>query len=265
MNNLEQAFSDTERAAASTQKSATALVKLAKQLEKAAKEGNIAAIKRLQGRFNADIGVLRQEVANALATWPFSQEDEERYLGGEYATELRQAAKEKGLSIQERDGRLISHPSIVRVLPGDRAVRIDKKKISTIRPSYLAGLLLENQKKPARYQSARFLEALYTVYSDIVKEGSSNRMLKGGSHVVPLDRIYRLQTSLPGASREYDRTDFARDLYVLDSTGPKCTSKGAIVDFPSSTGARGSRGLFSFVGPDGRDVTYYGIRFTEEG
>ena len=43
---------------------------------------------------------------------------------------------------------------------------------------------------------------------------------------MPLDRIYRLFTSLPGSSREYDRTDFARDLYILDTNGPKRTKQG---------------------------------------
>ena len=263
MESFERAFSDTERAAASTQKSAAALAKLAKQLEKAAKEGNIGTIKRLQGRVNADLNTLRQEVANAVETWPFTEEDEEQYLNEQYATELRQAAEEKGLSIHERDGRLISHPSIVRILPGDRAVRIDRKKVSTIRPSHLVDVLLENQKKPARYESARFLEALYDVYSDIVKEGSSNRMLKGVGRVITLDRIYKLFTSLPGSNREYDRTDFARDLYFLQTEGPKHTRRGAAVYFPSSTGTRSSRGLFTFVGPDGQDIQYYGVRFAE--
>ena len=81
---------------------------------------------------------------------------------------------------------------------------------------------------------------------------------------MPLDRIYRLLTSLPGINREYDRTDFARDLYNLDSSGLRRTRSGASVSFPASTGTRRPRGLFSFVGPDGRDVEYYGVRFTEE-
>ena len=175
MDSFEQAFSDTERAAISTQKSATALVTLAKQLQKAAKEGNIAEIKRLQNRFNAE--------------------------------------KKPGLT---------------------------------------------------QSQNRAFLESLYSVYSDIVREDNSGtgRMdFKGSGRVVPLDRIYRLSTSLPGISIEYDRTEFARRLYFLDSNGPKQTRRGAIVDFSSSTGTRSSKGLFSFVGPDGQDVTYYGIRF----
>ena len=263
MESFELAFSDTERAATSTLQSATDLVKLAKQLQKASKEGNIAAIKRVQNKFNADLDALRQAVANAVQSWPFQDAEEEQYLNSQYAAELRSMASKLGLEIHERDGRLISHPSMVRILPSDRAVRIDKKQISTIRPSHLAGLLLDNQKKRSRYQSGAFLESLYRVYSDIVREESPDRLMKAGGRVVPLDRIYRLLTSLPGSSREYDRTDFARDLYNLDSSELKKTRSGAIVSFHASTATRSTRGLFSFVGPDGQDVQYYGVRFTE--
>ncbi len=221
------------------------------------------SMRQTQNRFNTDLDALRQEVANAVETWPFRDEDEEQYLNNQYAAELRRVASERGLEIHERDGRLISHPSMVRILAGDRAVRIDRKKTSTIRPSYLAELLLVNQKKPGRYQSGAFLESLYNVYSDIVKEESSDRLVKGGGRVVPLDRMYRLLTSLPGINREYNHTDFARDLYDLDSSDLKRTKSGATVSFPASTGPFSPRGLFSFVDPDGRDVEYYGIRFTE--
>ena len=265
MDSFEQAFSDTEKAAASMLNSAGDLIKLAKQLQKASRDGNIAVMKRIQGRLDAVLGSLGQTVDNAVRSWPFQDDDEEQYLRDGYTAELRSIASERGLKIRERDTRLISHPSIVRILPGERAVRIDKKKVSAIRPSHLADLLLKNQKKPGRYQSGAFLESLYNVYSDIANEAFPDRLVKGAGRVVPLDRIYRLFTSLPGSSREYDRTDFARDLYILDTNGPKRTKRGLAVSFPSSTGTRRSKGLFSFVGPDGRDVEYYGLRFSEDG
>lgn len=267
MDSFEQAFSDMERAAAATVASAGDLIRLAKQLQKASKEGNIAAMKRVQGRLDAASKSLDQTVANAMQFWPFQEDEEEQYLREGYSAELRRVSRERELEIHERDDRLISHPSIVRILPGERAVRIDKKRISSIRPSYLTDVLLKNQQKPGRYQSGAFLDALYNVYSDIVREELSDRnhLVKTDGRVVPLDRIYRLFTSLPGSHREYDRTDFARDLYILDTNGPKRTKQGAAVSFPSSTGTRRSKGLFSFVGPDGRDVEYYGLRFTKGG
>jgi hypothetical protein len=266
MDNFEQGFRDAERAADSTLKSATDLVKLARQLQKAAKDGNIAAVKRTQSRLDDALGNLRQAVVNAVESWPFDDGEEEQYLKDSYTTELRRAASEQGLEIHERDGQLISYPSIVRILPGERAVRIDRKKVSTIRPSYLTGILLQNQEKPGRYPAGRFLEALYQVYSELAKEDSSDRLMKGGpGRVVPLARIYRLFTSMPGSGRDYTPMDFARDLYQLETSGVTKTKSGATVSFHAAAATRGTKGVFTFIGPKGQDVQYYGVRFTKVG
>ncbi len=268
MTDLEQAFDDVEQAAAATLDTAAGLIKQARGLQKAAREGNVARLKRARTDLDASLSDLMQAVANAVESWAFADdEQEERYIEERYSGEFRSVAAEKGLEMHERDGRLISHPSIVRLLPRDRAVRIDGRKVSTIRPSYLADLLLKNQKKGSRHRSDAFLESLYAVYSDIVQGESSGRLMPDDwQRVVPLARIYRLLVSLPGAGRDYDRTDFARDLYRLQADGPTRTRKGADVSFPASSGTRqAKRDLFTFVGPDGQDVVYYGIRFTKGG
>ncbi len=257
MTSFERACQDTETAAASTLKAATDLAKLARTLQKAAREGNVSAIKRNAERLDGALDALRQEVANAVAAWPFEEGGEADYLRERYAVELRSVAAEKGLAIHERDGRLIAYPSIVRIFPGDHAIGIDKKKVSTLRPSYLAEILVHNQKKRPRFRSDMFLEALYKVYRQFAEPAG---LLK--EPVMPLARIYEIFTSLPGSGREYDKTEFARSLYFLESDGPGHTRSGARVSFPSSTGTRSARGTFPFVGPDGQVITYYGIRFS---
>ena len=263
MDSFERAFNDMEATAASTLKSATDLAKLARALQKAAQDGNINAIKRVCSRLDPALGSLRQEVANATETWPFTDEEEENYLKEHYANELYHAAKEKKLSIHERDGRLISYPSIAQILPGDRAVKIDRKKVSTLRPSRLVEFLIERQKKPPRFKSDAFLEALHSMYLLISREQSSTHLINDGyGPVVPLVEVYKAFTSLPGSKREYDNVDFARDIYSLEANGPSHTKKGARVSFPSSTGAKKARGTFQFIGPDDQLITYYGIQFS---
>ena len=267
MTTFEQAFSDTERAADSALKSAGAVNRHARALARAAKAGNIAAVKRAQADLDEAMKALRQEVDNANSVWPFQEDEEERYLQDGYADELIAAAQDAGLDIYKQDAALISYPSIVRILPGDRAIRIDRKLERGIRPSHLAETLLKNQRKRSGFSPARFLESLYAVYSDIVSESESNKGMIGlSSRTVRLARIYRLLTALPGVSREYGRNDFARDLYAIETEGPRVTRRGYRVDFPSSTGTRGPRAtdLFEFIDPDGQRITYYGIRFREE-
>ena len=265
MISLEQVFGDTERAAESALKAAKELGSQAKALEKAAKNGNIAAIKRAQGKLADTLSSLQQEVQNAASSWPFTDEQVEQYLSDRYTDELQNAAAGVGLRIYERDGNLISYPSIVRVLPREKSVMVDRKRNSAIRPSHLAEQLLRNQTKTSGFSSARFLESLYTVYSGILSREDSGRLVNCDSIVVPLMKIYKLITALPGAGGEYDRSDFARDLYMLDAEGPRQTRRGATVSFPSSTGTRRrSSDLFTFVGPEGQSVEYYGLRFSED-
>ena len=264
MDTFEQAFSDTERAAEATLRMAANLSSQLKALQKAAQRGNIAAIKRAQGSIEAALTHLSQEVKNASSAWPYQDDEVKQDLETRYLDELRQQAQSKGLQAHERDGLLIAHPSIVRVLPGERAVRVDRKQTSDIRPSHLAGLLLANQRKPVRHQSA-FLEALYDVYSDLLREASPERLVKGGAPVVPLETIYRRLTYLPGSSREFDRGDFARAVYTLDADADKRTKSGATVEFSPAERERSPRGVFAFIGRDGQVIRYYGIRFTEAG
>ena len=264
MVSFEQACSDTERAAEAARKSAGSVVSQARALAKAARTGNIASIRRCQEKLNEALEALQQEVSNAASCWPFSEEEEQELFGSQFADTVKYVATAKGLKIHERDGVLISYPSIVRILPADCAVRIDRKKVSTVRPSYLVDLLLANQKKSSGFSSQRFLESLYTVYADVIREASSDVLPASGGRVVPLARIYKLMTALPGSAREYDRSDFARDLYILESSGPRRTRNGALVSFPASTGARRrSSDLFSFIGPNGDNAEYYGIRFSK--
>ena len=255
----EQAFDNAERAADSTLRAAQALVSETKKMQKAAQVGNIAGIKRSQSALDAALAGVRQAVAEAANAWPFAEDDEERHLESSYTGELSRTARECGLEIHERDGQLISHPSIVRLLPGARAVRVDRKKVSNIRPSHLARLLLDNQKKRSSYNSAGFLESLYKVYSELVREQPPRGEAQGQGPMVKLARIYDLFVVRPGSKREYDKTDFARDLYILQEHGPRQTRTGATVSFHTTRSPS-----FMFVGPDGQVVSYYGIRFTED-
>lgn len=261
---LEQACEDTQQAADAVLAAAKDLIKVARQLHKSASEGTIAGIKRAQGRLDEAEGSLRHAITGAKS-WPFRDDEEERHLNDGYAAEIRLAADRRGMSIREQDGRLISYPHVVRVLPAKRAVRIDRKQVTAIRPSHLVDLLHKGQQKDSGHRSPAFLEALYRVYSEIVGKEPPDQLIKGDRPVVRLALIYRLFTSLPGAQRDYTTTDFARDLYLLDAGGPRHTRNGAVVSFPSSTGARASRDTFPFVGRDGQEVRYYGIKFTEAG
>ncbi len=261
---FEQAFDYVERAASSALDATKELQKQLRQLQKSSREGNVATLKRAQARLLEASTELTRTVESAAGSWPFDDESEVRYLDDGYAAELQRVASGHDLDIHERDGQLICHPSTIRILAGDRAVRIDRKKVSTIRPSHLVELLRKNQNRPPRSRPEPFLKALHDVYIALVPNPPRGTTAPASGPVIPLDRIYNLFTSLPGTARDYTRTDFARDIYQLETAGVITTRAGASVSFPASAGTRSAKGLFTFVGPDGREVKYYGIRFARQ-
>ena len=263
MDSIEEAFGQAEEAAGAALKAASTVVSRARAMAKAARTGHIAGIRKAQADLARELEALGREVEGAVGAWPLTDEGERDYLADGYAKELRAAATDAGVTTFERDGYLVAWPSLVRVLPGDRAVRVDRKRVPTIRPTYLAALLLARQGKSSGFPPARFLETLSAVYEELLRE--ERRQLHGGpGPVIPLARIYRLVTALPGAARDYDRSDFARDIYTLDLEGPRHTRRGRTVSFPASTGTRRrSTDLFAFIGPNGESHEYYGIKFSD--
>ena len=264
MDNLEQAFEGTEETATALLKTAQAMATQAKRLQKASKDGNIANLKKIHANLDRVLDDLEAAVATAQDSWPYSDDEVVRYLDEAYVEELFGVAEDHDLAIHERDGQLIAYPSIVSITTNDHSVRIDRKKAPGVRPSGLVALLIKNQKKKPRFRSSAFLRALYGVYQELTRESGSRTLItRETGRVVPLDLVYRMFTSMPGASRDYTRTDFARDIFELERSGEKVTRTGFEVFFPSSTGTRSGKGVFSFIGPDGSEASYYGMRFDQ--
>jgi hypothetical protein len=249
---FERGFADVERGGAAAEQASKGLLAAAKQMHKAALEGDIARMRRASERLEAALDLARQEVANARSAWPYSPGAEEEYLRDEYEQELLDAAKAAGLRIDRLDERLVSFPSVIRIAPTERAVRIDRKKVSSIRPGRLVSILKTNQTKGPRFAPEKFLETLFRAYQLVTGKDGMGR-------TVPLSRIYEALTLLPGAASEYDRSDFGRDMFLLDRSGRRETKSGARLALPST-----GRSVFvSFVSPEGETVSYYGISFSE--
>ena len=252
---FEDALADTERAAHAAGKATGLLAAAVRQLQRAASEGDLRKMRNTSERLAAILDSTRQEVLNARSAWPLSAEGEESYLRESYLEEFLDAAKAGGLAIQRRDEGLVAFPSILRILPSERAVRINRKKVQAVRPSHVVKRLKAIQARKPKASPEQFLEVLHRAY----------RFFTGHEYgkTVALSGIYDALTLLPGSAASYDQTDFVRDLFLLDRSGAVRTKSGAVCSLPASTGTKGAKGKLSFAGPDGEAVTYYGIRFSE--
>ncbi|MFN0107171.1 MAG: hypothetical protein ACKV2U_34375 [Bryobacteraceae bacterium] len=252
---FEQGFAETERAASAAGKVTGALAGAVKQLARAASEGDLSKIRKASERLATIIESTRQEVLNARSAWPFSPEEEESYLRDFYAGELIDVAKAESFQIQRLDEGLVVFPSIVRILPSEGVVKINRKKVAAVRPSHLVKTLRDIQSRKPKGTPEAILEVLHRAY----------RLIVGTEYgkTVTLVRIYDALTLLPGSTANYDQTDFVRDLFLLDRSGVTRTKSGATYSLPASTGTKGAKATYSFVAPDGETVSYYGIRFSE--
>jgi hypothetical protein len=257
---LEQALAKTETEAEAACKAATAALRSLKKFRAAAQTGNLRDLQKTVEVAGLAIAELGQQFAQVTAGWNF---DEETYLSnGAFVAEVLAAAAQAGVRLYERDDRLYCYPSLIRVLPNDRAVVIDKTRERRLRPSVLVRHLQELQNKPVRFRSEAFLESLYDAYSTAVKTRGKER--RETSAIVPLVEIYNLLTLLPGQAKEYARPEFARDIYLLDQSGVTTVRNGAAVSFHAARGNEPASKVIPIVTKDGQAKTYYGISFTSE-
>lgn len=250
---FEFALAATQASAEGALKSATGVTRELRKARAAATGGQVRELRRALDAAAQLANELVDAVQEARAAHDF---DEAAYLAsGGYAKELLAAAAERGLSMYEEDERLLCYPSIVRVLPADAAVDIDRRRERRIRPSELIALLAARQQRPPKFRHDQFLESLARGYDLVVA-----RTGKRPSAIVRLVDIWAVLTLLPGQAKEYTRPEFARDLYLLDRNGARQAKDGRVLRFHASSGTR-SAGVLTTVAQSGQRQTYWGVSF----
>lgn len=254
---LEKALAKTEADADAACKAATVVVNSLKKFRTASQTGNLRELRKTIEAAGQAITALRQQFANAKEDWTF---DEEAYLSNKaFTSEILEAAGQIGLKIFEQDDRLYCYPFLIRILPGERSILIDKARERRLRPSVLVKHLMDLQSKPSRFKPEAFLESLFSAYEIIVAPRGKELINTG--IVIKLRDIYDLLTLLPGQSKEYSTQEFARDIYLLDQSLVTRTKKGLIVAFNFN---RPQAGTITVITQDGDMKKYFGISFANE-
>jgi hypothetical protein len=258
---LEAALARTEAATGRALRAAADLTKSLRRLHSAARVGNLRDLRATVAAIGQDARRAVDIVDAAAESWTLDDED---YLSsGRYTDELLAAARERGLQLFERDDRIYCYPVLVRVAASERSVFVDRARERRIRPSVLVEHLREVQRRPPRFRPEAFLESLFAAYGHLVRRHGPNELDAG--HAEPLIDVYGLLTLAPGASRDYSRQEFARDVYLLDRGGATTTRRGYVVSFPASTGARSAGSAVRVVTEGGQEKVYYSILFSPGG
>ena len=250
---METALARTEADADVAARAAAAAAREIKRARTAAAHGAVRDLQKALAAAEQSAEALHEAARTLRAGWDF---DERAYLeSGAYTAELLAAAEALGVRLLEQDDRILSYPSVVRVVPGDAALEIDRKRERRIRPSVVAGQLRARQQSQPRFRADAFLESLARAYALALAE----QQRPPGATVRLLD-LYQILTVLPGQRQEYSRQEFARDVYLLDQSEAKSTRDGLRVSFPAATGTKAA-GTVATVTREGELKVYYGIAF----
>jgi hypothetical protein len=249
---FEFALASLESEADSALRALASVVKEVKAVKAAAHHGTVRDITRNLENAARLADAARDSVSAMKEGWGFNERE---YLeSGRYTEELMEAARSQGVSIAETDGRIMSYPSLLRVIPGDASVEIDKKREKRIRPSFIASELKKRQAKDTKFKAEPFLEMLYRAYQLRIRDSG-----KEPGAMIPLLDLYDVLTILPQA-REYSKQEFARDLYQLDLSRVTKTKDEHQVRLSAASGTRSSSVLHT-VSREGEIKPYYAIAF----
>src|SRR5258708_6161947 len=129
----------TEREVEGALRTATSTVRELKRALAAARTGQVRDLRKALAAAQSSAAGLADECRALAEGFDF---DEQAYLSsGAYVKELLAAAEARGLAIVEDDDRLLCYPSLLRVLPGDAAIEVDKVRDRRLRPSVLVAAL----------------------------------------------------------------------------------------------------------------------------
>lgn len=254
---FEVTCASTEREVDSVLRAANAAVRELKRARTAARTGQVRDLRKALSSARTGTSGLAEGTRALAEGFDF---DEQAYLSsGGYVKELLAEAEAQGVVIVEDDDRLLCYPSILRVLPGDAAVEIDKKRDRRLRPSTLVAELARAQERGVRFKAEAFLDSLRSAYELLVASGD-----KRADAVVKLVEVWSVLTIAPGQRTLYSKQEFARDLYLLDQSGVTSTARSPrTLRWAASTGTKGA-GTLVTVARNGQQQRYWGVSFTVE-
>lgn len=252
---LEQKLVAVQKATEEVSKATKDLLLVAKQLLQSSETGDLTQLHRGVASLGTLIDRLKGMNADITSFLDF---DAEAYLSSPaFLQELSDAATRAGVTTALGESALYSYPLAVTVQPQKASLLFGKRRVTRLRPTFVAQQLKQLQSETGRISTTSFIETLYKGYNLLLQ---NNRLVAGA--VIPLTSVYDVLTLLPQSSRDYTKHDFSVDIYRLDKSNNHITKDGHRVSLPASTGTRATSGVLSIVSNTGAELRYYGVAFS---
>ena len=226
---------------------AAAVTKQQKTLDKNVGIGNLAEVKKtltsLEEAMKAMLAGL-EETKNLAEGF----DTQEYFVSGEFTRQLLEKCEEKKIDVQGEKGVYQMFPYKIRVIADEEhapEVWMDRKKVSSIRPEYVAETIRTGQAKlyAANFNVQNFMSELAEAYESARLR--TTRQQDGST--IELSKIYKYLAPTARAKKDYDAVAFAFDLARAYEKGPEAwvTKKGERFDLGTSRNGSGYRVLSS--------------------
>ncbi len=235
-------------------------LKALRRLRRAAQEGDIAG---LPGKIADAAEIAERAIAPLRAGAAACSYDlGTAFADGSYLDELAAAAREAGLTLVRRDGRITAYPVVLRLDAKAQGVRVGKKLERRLRPAFLAAQLKKLQSRPNRFNARGFLDRLLKPYALFARAEMPRWRpdQQGDGPLVALADLHEALTFSPAAAADYPIEEFICDLLRLDRDPGARTARGHRFELAGSTGKKGARRLTLFD-EQGEQHDYFAIQF----
>jgi len=178
----------------------------------------------------------------------------------EYFADVSVKCKELGLELRNDGDTWYCFPSTIKVLAEEEIVVINSNRTSEVLPANIAAKLKTAYDAAIANPPKQFLDVLFKAYLAIGSKNGAHTEMAGS--VVPVIDLYNVLTLWPERKRQYSKSQFALDLYLLDRSGVTSVS-GKRLTFSASTGARDRSKIVAVQDEHGYEKVYYGIYFVD--
>ncbi len=230
--NYEELYEELQKNAKSLDSSIKSAAKYCKAILKDNASGDLKDMDKA-------IASLKEALENEAAALEEVQEvldgfDRAEYIsGGQFEKQLIKECRAQGIDVHNI-GKLVYEmfPNKVTINEETQDVTIDKKKLSSLRPSAVANVIRTTQDKmeKASFNESKFLGELQNAYDLVILK----KKKKDDQAPVALTDVYKMLVPMGRLKKEYDIQSFAFDIARLYRSGLKEASDGRILDLGPS-------------------------------
>lgn len=216
--NYEELYNELQPDMKDLKEAASASVRFQKTTAKHIETGNLAEVRKMLDQLEETLK--KADAAVSLLSAKIDGFDTNEYFaGGEFSRQLLDACAAEQIDVKGEHGVYEMFPYKVRVL-GDEEhaeeVYINRKKVPSFRPSYVASFIKAGQEKlyKGTFKAESFMEELAAGYEMTCLRSNA----RAGS-TQSLTKIYRNMVPMARARKEYDMQAFSFDLARIYEAG----------------------------------------------